>query len=180
MQTLRNVVTGETIEVESGSREYAALRKETYDHEGTIKPKWEASSAAHADRMDSGDVTEEDVGYQHKPFKNAPALDKSQLIFGRRKKRLTPAEVKNGITSHEQKEKELADMFGKREDSPERVRKTAPARREVEGKAAAGRSQKTARGRSRSSASSSGSGSSSPAGGSGDGSEGTGSGEGDA
>jgi hypothetical protein len=147
-EVLRNVVTGEMTEVDTGSKEYAEMRKETYEHEGAIKPVYEITSGSHADRVDSGDVGEEDMGYQNKPLKKAPAVRKEELVFGQRHNQLTPAEVEHGIKDHHQKHKELADMFGERSGAGTKLDVIDPDKREERGRQQAGRQSGGRRSRS--------------------------------
>lgn len=159
-EVLRNIVTGEMSDVETGSEEYRVMRSETYEHEGTIKPLYEITSGAHANRVDSGDVTEHDMGYQNKPLKKRPAVRKDELIFGQRRNQLTPAEVENaGIKDHHQKHAELAEMFGDHKGTGTKVDVVSADEREERGRQQAGR-----QGRQRRPKAASGSGSSSGSG----------------
>jgi hypothetical protein len=144
-EALRNVVTGTIIDVDTGSSEYREKRKETYEHDNTIKPLWEITSNAHADRIDEEGPTEHDMGYQNKPGASAPAVKAEDLVFGQRRDQLTPAEVKHGIKDHKQKEKERADMFGERAGATTTVDVVDPSSREERGRQEAGRQSRQAR-----------------------------------
>jgi hypothetical protein len=145
-EALRNVVSGSIIDIDTGSAEYRDKRAETYEHEGTIKPLWEITSAAHADRIDNDGPTEHDMGYQNKPGKDAPAIKAEHLVFGQRRDQLTPAEVKHGIKDHKQKKKELGDMFGERGGTvTQTIDVVDPASRESRGRQEAGRQSRQAR-----------------------------------
>lgn len=114
-EALRNVVDGSIIDIDTGSSDYRKKRSETYEHEGTIKPLWEITSNAHAERIEQEGPTDHDAGYQNKIGGDvAPAIKKSDLVFGQHRDQLTPAEVKHGIKDPKQKQRELAKMFGTR------------------------------------------------------------------
>lgn len=142
---LRNVKTGETIVVETNSEEYTKLINEVYDHEGSARPKYEITGQHHVQRLDSGDIAEEDHGYEHKPIPGGE-VDISEV--GPEKNphhALTEAEVEMGITSREQKEQELGLVTSQGKEV-EPLEKSAESDREARGQEAAG----SKRGRSRS------------------------------
>lgn len=145
-EALRQVVTGAIIDIDTGSAEYREKRAETYEHEGTIKPLWEITSAASADRIDTEGPTEHDMGYQNKPGKAAPAVKMGDLVFGQRRDQLTPAEVKHGIKDHHQKKAEIAEMFGDEGSGPTAtISVVNPSSREARGRQEAGRQSRQAR-----------------------------------
>lgn len=144
-EALRNVVSGEIIDIDTGSADYRKKRRETYDHEGTIKPLWEITSNAHADRIDNEGPTEHDMGYENKGGGSAPTIKSGDLVFGQRREQLTPAEVAHGIKNPKQKQKELDAMFGDRDSGPTAtIEVVDPASREERGRQQAGRARRQA------------------------------------
>jgi hypothetical protein len=141
LEDLRNVVTGEHKQVETNSDEYFELINERYDHDGSARPTWEITGAHHTARVDSGEVQHADMGEQYKPVPGAVmGVDVGDLgPEPHPEQALTEGEVESGITSWDQKQKELAHVV---EDTSAdaKLERVAPDKRVEEGTEAAGSS----------------------------------------
>lgn len=137
---MRNVKTGEIVDADTSSAEYRDMINQVYDHDGTAKPMWEITGEHHADRIDEGDINEQDIGEQFKPI---PGMKTSIKEVGPEKyphRALTEAEVESGITSWAQKAKDLG--FDVSADDAEALERASSEERSARGRKAAGSSRK--------------------------------------
>lgn len=164
VERLRNVMTGEIRDAETNSDEYQDLLNEVYDHEGSARPKWEITGQHHARRLDEGDISEEDFGYEHKPIPGA-LVDVSEVgpeLYPERA--LTQGEVDAGVGSYEEKLEGLPSLTKNLPANPalrdaEPLEKSSPEDRAERGRELAGSVSKRSKGSKRSSGNSEGSGS---------------------